>query len=137
MRRRQRLKNRFEMIDNSFFTADHQAIAFLQSPDSATGPCVNKMDAVRLESFRSPEGILVFGIAAVNQNVALRKVWQQLFDGLIDRISRGHHQPNRPWQRQLFDKISQRTGAERAFIDNPLDRLGVTIEADHPMPTED
>ncbi len=94
IRRRQSFKNGFQVIDNFFLAADHQAVAVFQSPHAAAGAGVDEMHAVRLELFRAPDGIFVIGITAVDENVAFGKIRQQLLDRLIHRISRGHHQPD-------------------------------------------
>src|SRR5687767_11703262 len=40
---RQGLENRLELVDHRFFAADHQAVAFLQTPDAAAGAGVDEV----------------------------------------------------------------------------------------------
>src|SRR5689334_8779712 len=57
-----------EMLDHTFFPANHHAVASLQSPYAAARSHVHIMDALRRQFPGPPDVIHVIGISAVNEN---------------------------------------------------------------------
>src|SRR5262245_22886297 len=64
---------RIEVLHHRRLAADHQAIASLASPDSAAGPDVDVVDALRTELLRPADVVDVVGIAAVDEDVSGRE----------------------------------------------------------------
>ena len=50
--------------------ADHQAIAALEAPDAAAGADIDIAQALRLQPRRLVDGVVIVGIAAVDDDVA-------------------------------------------------------------------
>ena len=133
VRRRQRRKDRRQPLDRIGLAADHHAVAVFQAPDATAGPRVDEAQALRGQLGGAADRIFVVGVAAVDDDIALVGERQQLLDGLIHRVARRHHEPDRPRQSKLFDEVGERMGADRALVDYPLNRLRAAIVADHPM----
>ena len=66
-----RRENRVDVLNGLVMTADHHAVAAVQSPDTTADPNVDIMNALVSQRFGSIDVVAVVGIAAVDQNVAL------------------------------------------------------------------
>src|SRR5580700_7216715 len=98
---RQGRENRVEMLDDICFSANHHAVAAIQSPDTAAGTHVHVVDLLCREFPRTTDVVNVVRIATVNKDVSRFKVRQKISNGLIYHCG-GDHQPYRPRFLQLF-----------------------------------
>ena len=112
--------------------ADHQAVASLQAEDAAAGAAVDVEQPLLGHAGGPPDVVAVVGIAAVDDGVAFRQVRHELGERVVDG-GRGHHEPDGPGRRQLFDEVLQRrrSGRQRAVGNEPLDRFLVARVAHH------
>ena len=72
------------MLDGGIRAADHQAVATLESPDSAAGAYVDVVDAFGGEVFGAADVVDVVGVAAVDEDVAGFEMRGDLGDGVVD-----------------------------------------------------
>src|SRR5271157_1599928 len=95
------------MLHDSFLTANHQAVAALETPNAAARSNIYVVNAFRFKFRSAPDIIMVVGIAAVDDNVTGSKEWDY---GSQRCIHRGcwHHQPDSAGCRKLTDEVSQR-----------------------------
>lgn len=131
--RRQRQEQRVEATDGVARTADHQAIAALEPPDSPARAAVEVVDALGDQLFcRAADVVVVVGVAAVNDLVAGGQKREESVEGRIHGRGR-HHQPDGPGRRQPGEEILERRGAfaDRPVRDQVFDRGGGACVADH------
>ncbi len=103
----ERGKDGVEMPGHFALTADHQAVAPLQTPDAAARPHVNIVDPRRLE-FPGPANVVaIIRIAAVDEDVIFLEADNEVLQDLIDDAGRNHH-PDDTRFLELRDKIVQR-----------------------------
>ena len=111
--RRQRREDRIEVAHGSVGAADHQAIAAVEAPDAAAGADIDIAQALRLQPRRLVDGVVIVGIAAVDDDVAgLQQRGDRLDDPSGDRGRQ--HQPDAARLGELADELLQRAGADRA-----------------------
>ena len=84
-------------------------------------------------SSRAPDVVDVVGIAAVDEDVAGRKVREQVDNRGVHDSGRDH-QPDDPRRRELVDQIGERRRRDGAVLCELLDRLRRTVE-DHALMT--
>ncbi len=102
------------MRDDVVFAANHLAVAAIESPNSAAGADIHVVNSFRLQFFGAANVVNVVGVAAVDQDIASRQLWQQVADGGIDHRRR-NHQPNGARLLQFLYKIIERSCAGGAF----------------------
>ena len=126
-------KDRVETPDDRFVTADHQAVSTVHPPDSAAGPDVHIVNAVRSKFGGSADIIVVVGVAAVDDHVV---AFEQRDKGLQRWIDRGrrHHHPDGAGLAQLMHEVFERRGPDRPLIDECLDGFRVDVVNDAPVP---
>ncbi len=76
-----------------FGTAEHHAVAALESPDAAAGADVNVVNAFVAEHLRAADVVFEIGIAAVDEDVAGFHLLRDGLGGGFCRRSRGDHKP--------------------------------------------
>jgi len=123
----ERGKDRIESLHHGVLAADHQAISALAAPDATAGSNIHVVNALLGKVFRAPDIIHVIGIAAVDDNVARRRVREHLIDGRVHGGGRDH-QPHRPWRLELLHEIDNRRRANCVGSHQLLDRLGGSVE---------
>ena len=89
----ERRKDRIEMFHHVLLTADHHAVAALQSPHATAGAYVHVMDFLGSKVLRTADVVYVIRVAAVDENVAGFEQQQEIGDTLVYNRRR-HHQPN-------------------------------------------
>src|SRR5262249_6165258 len=114
------------MSDHVAFTADHLTVTTLESPDTAARSYVDVMNAFGFELAGAANVVDVVRVATVNNDVAGANHLGELMENRIDQSS-GYHQPNRARRLELRDETVQRCGADCAFVDERLDRVGTAI----------
>jgi hypothetical protein len=94
------------MLDDSFVAADHQAIAAVQTPDSAAGSAIDVVDALGLELGGAANVVMIVRVAAIDDDVARL---QQRLERSQDRIDhgRGYHEPDSARLSQLLHELPQ------------------------------
>src|SRR5205823_647368 len=105
----ERLENWIEVLDDFFFAANHLAVAAIKAPDAATGANVAIVNTFRAEFFGTANIVNVIGIAAVDDDVVLFKLGDEIVESCVDN-SRGDHQPDGAWLCEFFHKIVKRAG---------------------------
>src|SRR6185437_2572936 len=92
--RRQRLKNRFELLKCLFFGSDHETVAAFEAPHSATHPGVDVVDVLLLELSGPAYIVLVKAVAAVDDGIVALHRCGQALHRRFRRISRRNHHPD-------------------------------------------
>ena len=69
---RQREEDWLAVLHRTLTAADHQAVAVLESPDTAARSAVDELDSLFCERFRAPHRVVKVRVAAIDDNVALR-----------------------------------------------------------------
>ncbi len=133
-------------------TADHQAVALLQSPDAAGRAGVHQGDPVGGELRDQGSRLLVVGVTPVDDHVPGGEEAGQGGDGVVGRLAGRHHHPGHPGRfegrRQLLqggDGGGSEGGGTRtgvlaqveghdlvSVLDQPLGHVGAHLaESDH------
>ena len=122
-------EDRVETPDGRFVTADHQAVSTVHPPDSAAGPDVHIVNAVRSQFGGSADIIVVVGVAAVDDHVV---VFEERDEGLQRWIDRGrrHHHPEGAGLAQLMHKVLERRCPDRPLFDECLDGFRMDVVND-------
>ena len=115
-RGRKCLENGSQAIHDGLFSANHQAVAFLQAVDSAAGAGIDKMDSPSAERFCPRHGFLEVRVAPVDDHVAAREDLRKIPDGSIRRLACGNHDPQVPRLREGLRQSCQCGGC----IDLPV-----------------
>ena len=99
--------------------ADHQAVAPLRPPDSAAGPDVHVVDALRFQFGGAADVIVVVGVAAVDDHVV---AFEKRDKGVQRRIDHGgrHHHPDGAGLVQLLREVFERRRPDRSLFDECL-----------------
>ena len=118
-------EDRIQVLDGCRRTANHQAIASLQAPDTAAGAYVHVLDSFRRKRSGATDVIDVIRIAAVDENVAGFEVRRNLGDGLVD-YGRGNHQPDRARLVELADHVGERGSSHGFLLLQILNDFGAT-----------
>ena len=88
-------------------TANHQAIALFQAPDSAADAHVKKAYAPLLQHPGSADAVLVEGVSTINDYVPGGEKATEGADGGLGRVSGGGHYPYRPGRGQPVYQFSK------------------------------
>src|SRR4029453_13850194 len=110
--RRKRREDRIETFDDVCLTANHHAVATLQSPDATARAHVDIVNASRRQFFCAADVVHVIKIAPVDQDVSSLDEWEKISNGVVHDGSR-NHQPDRPRRVELLDKVRQRGSSDR------------------------
>jgi hypothetical protein len=117
-------------------TADHQAVAAIETPHAAGGADVEIVNALGGELLRSRDRILVMRVAAVDDDVAARHQRPQRRDHIVNHRG-GHHQPDGARRLQLLDETLEGCGVDRAFALERAAGFGAAVVDDGGMPGAD
>src|ERR1700730_837010 len=120
-------ENRGQVRHDVFFPANHHAVATIKAPYTATSPHIYIMNFLWCELLSATNIIEVVRVAAVNENVAVLEMRQEVGDTLI-HSSRRHHQPYRSGPSELFCKIRQRIGSRCSLLNQLLHRFWRSVE---------
>src|SRR5439155_24127989 len=101
----ERGKDRIESLHHGVLAADHQAISALAAPDATARSNIHVVNALLGKVFRAPDIVHVIGMAAVDDNVARRRVREHLIEGRVHGGGRDH-QPHRPWRLETARGVS-------------------------------
>ena len=93
--------------DDVVLAADHEAEAAVETEHAAARPAVDVVDTARLEARGTIDVVAVVRVAAVDDDVALVEVREQLVDRGVDERRR-HHDPHRPRLRELGAEVGDR-----------------------------
>jgi hypothetical protein len=87
------LEDRVEMFYHIILTADHVAVAALQTPDAAADADIDIVDALGFQFVGAADVVVIVGIAAIDQDVA---GLHQRHDGLEFLVDDGgrQHEPD-------------------------------------------
>ena len=96
-----------EMIDSFPITANHHAVAALETPNASACPDVDIVDALVLQHRGTTDSVLVEGVTPVDDNVAGLHQLGQSHDGFFGRLPRGEHDPGDARLFELRDEILQ------------------------------
>jgi hypothetical protein len=96
-RRTQHVEDRHRPLDVSIATADHQAVAFLQTPDPARHACVDERDSLVVQQFCVRLVFGIAGVAAVDHQVTRAEYVGKGGDGFVGDRARRHHHPHDSW----------------------------------------
>jgi hypothetical protein len=110
--------------------ADHQAVAVLQPPDAAARAGVAEVDALLRELLGANARVLPVGVAAVDDDVALRQAACELVDDRIGHLRRDHH-PRDARPLQLAHGIGRALGEDRALGGELARDVEVTVDREH------
>src|ERR1700722_19599132 len=94
-----------EALDGSFVAADHERVTLLKAPDSAGGAAVDELEAGGDELRVAALGVLVVGVAAVDDGVAPREQAFEACDGVVDGIASGDHDPDGAGGAEVLDEV--------------------------------
>ena len=127
---RQSLENGPQPLDNLLGSAHHHAVAFGPAPDAAAGAHVQIVQAVPGHGLATPEGLLVVGIAAIDDHVIRAHEGQQRGDGLVHGLAGRNHEPDGSGCWQCLDQSLQGFGTLAPLFHEPGHRFGATVVAD-------
>ncbi len=97
----ERAKYGLEVTDRIFFAANHQAVAALQAPDTATGADIEIAYVLLFQIFGTTHIVGKIGVSTVDDDVAVAEQARELLDDIIDDLV-GHHDPYCPgWLQAL------------------------------------
>jgi hypothetical protein len=119
-------ERRLEQRDCFALTADHQAVALLQTEHAAAGADVEVADAGRAQLVGAADVIVVVGVSAIDQHVAPAEQRAQLGDHRIDQCRR-HHDPHGPRRRESAHQLRRAGGRLRAVRGDRAHRRGGAV----------
>ena len=123
----ERFENRIEALHGFVGTADHHAIAAVDSPDAAAGADIDVVNAFGLELIGAAHIVFVVGVATVDDGVAGLHVLRELLHGLFRGAASGNHDPGGSRRFQFADEIFQGRGTTGAFAGQFFDGVGAEI----------
>ena len=94
------------------FTADHHAIAAIDSPYAAACSYVDIVNALRLQFIRAANVVHIMRVASIDHDIAVLQAAGEFMKRALN-YGRGDHQPNSTRRLQLGDEIIERSGAGR------------------------
>src|SRR5277367_57580 len=127
------LKDRIEMVDGILRSANHQAVAAFETPDTTAGPYINVMNAFTGKLFGATDVIDVVGIAPVDEDVTRPKMRNEFGDGGVDRRG-GDHEPNNTRNGKFAQEICHRDRTFCAFFDEFFDWFSRAVKNSAFMP---
>ncbi len=107
-------------------TADHQAVSTVHPPDSAAGPDVHVLNAVRAKFGGPTDIIVVVGIAAVDDHVVVFEERDKCLQHWIDR-GRRHHHPDGAGFAQLTHEVLDRRCSHGPLVDECLNSFRMEV----------
>ena len=122
-----------EALDGLNVAADHHAVALFQAPDAARGADIDEVEALGCGFSVAADGILVVGVASVNEGVAGGEMRLQLGDGLVDGVALGNHDPDGARGFELGDHLFQAGCAHVARCGEFGDSVCAEVEAHYLM----
>ena len=129
---RERGEDWIESLHRPVLSADHQAVAPLQTPDAPAGPAVDEMDPLRCQALRVGDVVAVVRVAPVDDGVVGCEMGYQVVDDLVhDR--RRDHDPDVARDFELGAEIGHVLRTDGAFGDQRRDGGGVSIIDDTPV----
>ena len=135
IRRRERVEDRLRNCHRVGGTADHHAVAVLESPDPSRDADVEEAQTFGRVFFGTLHRIAEVAVPAIHQHVARGGVARELVQGMIGRLARRDHRPEHARWLELFHHVLDRARAHRAVPDRFLHRLGATVARDDAMTT--
>ena len=105
-------------------------VALFEAPDSAGGAAVDELEAGRRELRVAALGVLVVGVAAVDDGVAPGEQTFEAGDGVVDGIAGGNHDPDGAGGGEILDEVFERVDAEGAGGGELGGGVFVEVEAD-------
>src|SRR5207248_3174100 len=83
----------------------------MEPPDPAGCATVNEFEAPKLGLSVAALGVLVVGVAAIDESIALLQERFELHDGLVDGVAGRDHDPDSTRSGKILDEIFQRVDA--------------------------
>ena len=105
-------------------------VALFEAPDSAGGAAVDELEAGRRELRVAALGVLVVGVAAVDDGVASGEQTFEACDGVVDGIAGGDHDPDGAGGGEILDEVFEGVDAEGACGGEFGGGVLVEVEAD-------
>ena len=96
VRGREGVEERRDHGDRVGRTADHHAVADVQTPDPARHSDIEVAEAPRAVGRRAALRVVEVRVATVDEDVAGGRVLRELLERFIGDLSRGHHRPEDP-----------------------------------------
>ena len=116
-----------EALDDGVLPADHQAVAAVQTPDTAGRADVDVVDPARSQLRGSREIVAVVGVAAVDDRV----IWLEQLGELVHRaldVAGWHHDPDVARALELLNELRETGGRDGSLSSERRDRLGGDVE---------
>jgi hypothetical protein len=130
--RSQCLKNRTQPLDYFFIPSDHQAVAFCQPPNTATGTSIHIGDALWFEHRSAEDIVLVECVAAVNDGIAGCEQAGQFVDHCLGCSPRWNHHPDCARRGQCGDRFRGRKSRDKPMFSCQLaGHLWGMVDANH------
>ena len=130
----ERPEDRVEALHRLVGAPDHEAVAPLEPEDAAAGSAVDVVDPALGQGGGAADVVTVVGVAAVDHGVARVERLRDVGDGPLGDLARGDHGPDGAWRVQLGSELGQRLRGLGALGGERLDRCGVDVVDDAPMP---
>ncbi len=122
-------EERVETSNDGFLAADHQAVAAFRSPDTAAGPDVYVVEALRFQLGGAANVVAVIGIAAVDDHVVAFEQRDKGLQRRIDHCRRRHH-PDGARLLQLLGKVLERRCPDRPLLYERFHSFGLEVVND-------
>jgi hypothetical protein len=130
-------EDRFGDRDRLLGATDHQAVALLESPDATRRAGVDQRDPLGGQLVHQGSGLLVVGVAAVDDHIATTEEAGQGGDRRVGGLPGRHHHPGDPGGGELVGDLGEgrcRFCAERG---GRVARLLGEVERNHLVPMLD
>ncbi len=131
--RRDRLEDRLEVRDRTGLSADHEAVAPLESPHPTARATVDVMDVLLGQLLCSHDVVSIVGIATVDDDVAPVEQAGELVQGAL-HDGGGNHDPHGPRPFQPAHEILERRRTRRPFCSERLHGVRAHVVHDATVP---
>src|SRR5215469_15490332 len=107
-------EDRLEAFVHLRLAAYHEAVAVLETPDTAARADVDVVNAAGFELGRAARIIVEVAIAAIDQNVAGFELRGEALKSAFGSLAGRNHYPDCPRRRQIGGQLVERRNANRA-----------------------
>src|SRR5947209_18516237 len=105
----------FDVIKGRLFATDHEAVSYLEAPDTTAGTSVHELEAPGGKFLAASDGIVEVRVASIDNNVSFGKQRSNLVDHVIGSLTGRYHGPDNTRSLQFLDKLGEAVGTFRAF----------------------
>src|SRR5947209_15837283 len=94
IRRSKGFQEWFYMIKGRLFAANHEAVSYLEAPNTTTGTSIHELEASGSKFLAAPNRVVEVRVASIDNNVSFGEQGSNLVDHVIGGLTGRYHGPD-------------------------------------------